>query len=202
MTLLVCLEGLDAAGKSTHSVRLENALRADGLAADSWRHEPPSGVVRSDPWAAALHYAQERAAFARRMRIPPCEPVSVVVCDRWLYSTSVASLAPAITTLTRQAMVLLVDAEDRALPCVHTILLDAPLEVVAARMVARGEMVPDHLAYSQAAYRVMAESLRWPVVSTDRDAAAVTRELVAIVRRLLAAAVPQGVCPAPTTEGL
>ena len=201
MTLLVALEGLDAVGKTRHVDALAAALNAAELDAIEWKHPKPPyhDLAPGTPWVQACWYAYQRAIFAQGYPILG-DAYDVLVIDRWLWSTHVAARAVARDAAHHPlltAMLHLVAGECDALPPVHTILLTAPVDVIAARLRARPEEVPDNLARAQGHYVALAVAHGWPVVNTDRDAAEVTRDLVAIVRRLLTA---QGVCP--TTEGL
>lgn len=197
MTLLVSVEGCDGAGKSKHVGALAQALHDAGIVADTWEHDAPRDVVAGDPWSVGLHYASQRARLARHIRKGYSGSIEVLVIDRWLWSTHVAAHTTLRGPSVHGALLSLARAERFALPHEHTILLTAPVEVIAARLRARPEEVPDNLARAQGHYVALAVAHGWPVVNTDRDAAEVTRDLVAIVRRLLTA---QGVCP--TTEGL
>lgn len=199
MTLLVALEGADGCGKSCHAHALALALRTEGIASGTYRHPKPL-FREARPWLRALWYATQRAEFAEDLAAGAYGDRDVIVCDRWVWSTRIAGRLTA-DGRAREAMLSLVQAELYALPSVSTILLTAPDDVIAARLRARPDEVPADLARTQGYYSAHAALSRWPVVNTDRDAAEVTRELVGIVRGMLAAAVPQGVCPAPT-EGL
>jgi len=95
----ICIEGIDASGKTTQARRLVRNLRRKGFDA-VYTTEPSSGKVgrlirrhvldrkRRIPIAVeALLFAADRAEHVETEIKPALEKRKVVVCDRYVYST-------------------------------------------------------------------------------------------------------------------
>ena len=175
MTRYLIVEGADGTGTTTHADLLAVALRAEGIDARAFHHVAPR---LGDVWRDALAYASQRAAL---VAAPPAE---VVVCDRWHTSTFVEAEALAATcgidearAALSNAMLKLRRAEAGVLPpSALEVVLDAPDDVLDARLGARGESASkiDHARRS--VYRWIARDL--VRIDTARPVAEVTRELL------------------------
>lgn len=173
---VIVLEGPDGCGKTAHTDALAMALRARGISARSFHHaRPPQGAT---PYEAALHYAAERAGLLRRTQ---CD---VIVADRWHTSTGVLASAlrctgsdPRVT----HAMALICEAEDDGFSLAGTALtevyLDAPDDVLDARLAARGTPATDLDWEIRAAYR----RITGPRVLTEGPREEVAAQLTATV---------------------
>ncbi len=91
--LLIALEGIDGAGKSTLKRRLVARLRADGLRVAGWHEPTDPGLGRkaqalgpNDPWGAAMCFTLDRL-LARPQLERLLRTHDVVVADRSFYST-------------------------------------------------------------------------------------------------------------------
>lgn len=181
---IVVLEGVHAAGKTTHVHHLALELRKAGVYALSWTHPAPPAECRT-PYSRALWYALARAQFieneacsvATSVALPP--PVWIV--DRWTWST----LVDAGTTATwpdSDSMHQLYSAEvARGHGSPLTILLTAPLPEIERRLVARGESTTG-MREVHGEYLRLAEIYGWPAVATTLPREQVTARLVGIVR--------------------
>jgi len=95
----ICIEGIDASGKTTQARRLVRNLRRKGIDA-IYTTEPSSGRVgrlirnyvldrrsRVPIAVEALLFAADRVEHVETEIKPALEKVKVVVCDRYVYST-------------------------------------------------------------------------------------------------------------------
>jgi len=138
--VFICIEGIDASGKTTQARRLVRSLRLRGLEA-VYTTEPSTGEVgrlisryvlnrkkRVPVAVEALLFAADRADHVEKKIKPALQKGKIVVCDRYVYSTLAYQGAADldlkwIEQINRFALV-----PDLAL------FLDAPPEVVVERM--------------------------------------------------------------------
>lgn len=200
--VLIVIEGPDGVGKTTHVRELVQGLevRLDmALSVASWAHPR---FVGDDPWQRALWYAQARARFAADVRAGRYDDF-VVVIDRWYFSTLVASdvdefrthcpgeHAPALPDDLRFGMQWLCRAEMSALPPVRVILLDAPSEIIAERLRARGEKVMDgNVSAQRCAYVGVMQTTRAKQVNTADALETARARVLEIARGIILA--PEG----------
>ena len=189
--VIVALEGADAVGKNAHAARLVEHLKGlcpVGLA--SFQHAPPprpsATLVERAVW-----YATRRAILGESVA---CAQVPMlVVSNRWWWSTTMLG--------SFQSEVLpIAEAEEvawKATPAVPvvTILLDAPDEVLDARIAARAREGKASAIDSDArqptlrlAYRAAAGLGGWPVVSTEGDFDAAALRVLRVTIGVLIAA--------------
>lgn len=162
---LIVIEGADGAGTTTHADILATALRAEGIDAVAWHHKRPG---LNAPWLDALAYAQQRADL-----VASNPRAAVIVADRWWHSTMFEGRA-----LHLDALRSLAEAEAFALPrSAALFVLDAPDDVLDARLAARGESVGPLDHARRAVYRAFA-SVRDLHVDTSAPIAEVTRTLM------------------------
>ena len=96
---LICLEGLDKSGKTTHANLLVNELRRRGWEA-SYTTEPSKGPIgrfvknyllysesRKHPAVEALLFAADRTEHVQKEINLLIEEEKIVVSDRYIYST-------------------------------------------------------------------------------------------------------------------
>lgn len=198
--VVLVLEGDDGAGKSTHVQALDEVLaRMMPGATATFRHPPPSPELEQSPLARAVWYSQRRAVAGHEFA---AEPPGVLLTDRWWWSTLMFGAW-------RGDLQEVVDAEERAwshacgVP-VLTILLDAPDEVLDARLaerLARGTATradADRARHARLreAYRDAARARGWPVVDTSGPAHEVARNVLRAALELLVASG----CVAAVTE--
>jgi dTMP kinase len=136
----ICIEGLDASGKTTHSHYLVDDLRRRGFKA-VYTTEPSPGKIGEFIRAYVLHrkkrvssvveallFAGDRVDHVERLVEPALQKGKIVVCDRYLYSSLAYQGAAGlnlnwIRQINRNAL-----TPDLA------IYLDVPPEVVLKRM--------------------------------------------------------------------
>lgn len=192
--LLVALEGIDGAGKSTLSRRLAAALRRRGRSV-RLRREPVDPALgrlaqdagAQDAWTGAIYFTVDRHLAGARLRSDLAR-YDVVLSDRSLYST----LAYQGSRLSRAEQRRLGELQRRAtvLPD-RVLLLDLPVTLVSRRISRRAEPRGPlererYLAGVANAYRRLARQGRWTVL----DARSSPEELLRAA--LAALALPPG----------
>lgn len=196
---LICLEGIDGAGKTTHARRLAARLRATGVYVRTI-----VTVSRTVDFMPALRAAQghaskqtisdlivfERFRRMRRLVVPALARHEVVVCDRYFYTDIVYAAANGCDPSFAWSLLALAPHPDAA------IVLSTPPEEAIARVAARPHppgWAPNHQAQflRDAAQRfsqlscdgvVLIDTNRSPEVAADEVFAAAT------------AAIPLGPC--------
>lgn len=165
---LIVIEGADGAGTTTHTDILAAALRSEGVDAVAWHHTRPG---LGAPWLDALAYAQQRADL-----VASDPRAAVIVADRWWHSTMFEGRALRLAALRTLA-----DAESLALPRYAALfVLDAPDDVLDARITARGETVDPLDHARRAVYRAF---------SVARDTSAPVAEVTRTLMRASLAAI-------------
>lgn len=176
-TKFIVIEGNHAAGKSTQTEAVAARLRGLDVDAAAWHHKAPEGA--STRFSAALAYARQREelfAWAER------EGPDVLLVDRWWHSTEV--VAWTCDDRERSALYRLAVAEKPTLPApVLLAVLDAPDEVLDARILERGAAVTDTDRLARPWYRDETVLRAWGAhrVDTSGPAAATTTRLTAMV---------------------
>ena len=97
--IFICIEGLDASGKTTHALQLVDDLRQRGFDA-LYTTEPSPGEIgefirtyvlrrkrRVPSVVEALLFAVDRVDHVERVVKPALQRGKIVVCDRYLYSS-------------------------------------------------------------------------------------------------------------------
>lgn len=191
--LLVAIEGVDGAGKSTLQRTLARRLRAEGLTVGLWKEptDPRLGrraqVAGTDrPWISALLFTLDRIRARPRLEALRAKS-AVVLCDRSFYST----LAYQGSALPRDERPLLERIQRRAAMEPDLVLwLHLPPVEALRRVKGRGKATAPlerrrTLARVDRAYRVFARSRGWTGLDA-RDALAdnVTDGVRAIRSRL------------------
>lgn len=139
--ILVTIEGCDRVGKSTLTKRLAETLELEGMSVVQCRE--PGGtafgervreilrdpVTRIDATQEALLLSAARRSLVREVVGPALATADVVLCDRYVDSTSAYQVARGATPETVDVIQRQADAPVPDL----TILLDAPVERLAAR---------------------------------------------------------------------
>ena len=176
---VLVLEGCDGCGKSSHADRLAAALRAEGHNARAFHHTKPADA---DPILAALDYAAQR----RRLVLNP--PASVIVADRWAWSTwalgralmmqSGSAIGATLTSLATAEMPVSYVPHGIAIAA-----LEAPSEVLNARLAARRTPATEMDELLREAYGLLGPGGRR--IDTSRPADVVAAELLAWARGVL-----------------
>jgi len=183
--LLVALEGIDGAGKSTIARRLVRRWRARGLRVATVR-EPTDRALgaraasrsASDPWEAAIWFTIDRALGLGRVESAIASS-DVVLADRSFYST-LAYQGSALAPRQRARLARLQSAVARTPDLV--VLLDLDPADALERLGRRGRgPAPlekrEVLERVAVAYRRLARSGRWLVVRADSDPAGVADQV-------------------------
>jgi dTMP kinase len=170
--LLVAIEGIDGAGKSTFTRALAGAARRRGLSVRI-RREPADrrlgAIAQSasvgDPWTGAIYFTVDRF-LARPAVARDLGRYDLVVQDRSLYSTLAyqGSALPAADQHRLEA----IEAASAIVPD-RVVLLDLPAPAALARLDGRGRRRQPlerrrTLARVARAYRALARRHRWIVL--------------------------------------
>lgn len=167
---LIVLEGCDGTGTSTNAKKLGEALQREGYKTLVYHH-PPHRPGAGD-WERSLHYARERAEMVTRTADD-----TVVVADRWVYSTG--AIAKTLDGEVRGRLLALTALERQSLPTPTLIvLLDAPDAVLDERLTARGESLPPHRGELRRVYRESIVMTCDVTVNTSMEAEAVAGRLL------------------------
>lgn len=163
--LLIAVEGIDGAGKTTQAQALAERLRAVGFTVRQTK-EPTNGewgqLIRSSKTAGRLAPEEELAAFledrkqhVREVLSPAMKRGDVVIVDRYYYSTAayqgVRGAAPSD--------IIAINEEFAPRPDL-LVILDVPAEVGIARIRERGDVADhferlDDLALSASVFRAL-----------------------------------------------
>ncbi len=181
--LLLAIEGIDGAGKSTLAAALVRTSRRHGLRAVA-RHEPndprlgrlAQREARRDAWTGAVYFTLDRAE-ARPALERALATHDLVVADRSFFST-VAYQGGALGPRGRQRIEAL--SRRATVPPDRVVLLDLSARVAVERLGKRGRVRGPleqyrTLARVAADYRELARRHRWTVL----DARSPLPELVA-----------------------
>ncbi|TVR53693.1 MAG: dTMP kinase [Puniceicoccaceae bacterium] len=204
--LLLSFEGAEGSGKSTQIELLAAYLRQQGREVVVTREPGGTAVgeeirkllIHTDdrtaifPETELLLFAASRAQLVREVLIPSLEAGKVVLCDRYLDSTTVyqgaaRSLSPDPVSQINTFAV------GGILPAM-TFILDVPPEVSLSRIKKRGGRPPDRIERETAAfyrkvregYLLLARSLpsRFHVLDGTRPEETIADEISQAVRRL------------------
>lgn len=198
--LFITFEGVEGAGKSTQIDLLRAALEEEGLRVLVTREpggEPVAEAIRSvllhteehvEPLTELLLFLAARAQITERVIRPALRAGTIVLCDRYLDSTTVYQGYARGLDL---EMVRLLNrvATGGQLPDL-TIVLDLDERVGIARQASRNRMEREAPAFHRAVRQgYLAEAAREPerfhVVNAERSVQCVHAEVLAIVRKAL-----------------
>jgi len=170
--ILVALEGIDGAGKSSLLRTLGRALRRRGYTVRLW-HEPVDRAIgrlaqeagAHDPWTGAVYFTIDRHLAAPRLRAD-LRRFDVVLSDRSFYST-VAYQGSRLPARDRARLEQL--QEGATVPPDTVLLLDLPLSWLGRRLDRRGASRgplerSKSLSAVARAYRTLARQHRWAVL--------------------------------------
>ena len=191
--VFICLEGLDASGKTTHSKLLVRKLRKMGLTA-RYTREPSNGEIgrlirkmilkreeRTKIAIEALLFAADRLDHIQREIVPSLARGEIVVSDRYLYS-SLAYQGGAGLDLDW-----IEELNKFALKPDLALYIDVPPEVAIKRL-SREKSVMERLETQRRVreiYLQMVKDGRIVYVDGNRAIRAVSREILDIVKEFL-----------------
>lgn len=182
----ICIEGLDASGKTTQARRLVRNLRQRGFEA-VYTTEPSSGEIgryirahilrrrkRVPSVVEALLFAVDRIDHVERRIKPALQEGKVVVCDRYMFSSIAYQGATGLNTKWIE------EINRSALPPDLAIYLDVPPEVVVKRM-KRERSVMERLQVQRrvrGVYMKLVESGRLMPIDGNRPADEVSKSIL------------------------
>lgn len=187
--LFICVEGLDASGKTTHARRLMRELRQRGFNA-IYTTEPTSGEIgnfirrhvlqrerRVPSVVEALLFAVDRVEHVKGKIKPALEEGKIVVSDRYVYSSLAYQGAAGID------LNWIEEINRHAIRPDLAIYIDVPPEV-AVKRIKRRRSVMETLQTQQRVrdfYVTLVENGRLIVVNGNKPMGEVARDILAIV---------------------
>jgi len=187
--LFICIEGLDASGKTTHARRLVRELRQRGFDA-IYTTEPTSGEIgnfirrhvlqrerRVPSVIEALLFAVDRVEHVEGKIKPALEEGKIVVSDRYLYSSLAYQGAAGID------LNWIEEINRHAIRPDLAIYIDVPPEV-AVKRIRRRRSVMETLQTQQRVrevYMRLVENGRLIVVDGDKPIGEVATDILALV---------------------
>jgi len=187
--LFICIEGLDASGKTTHARRLVRELRQRGFDA-IYTTEPSEGEIgnfirrhvlqrerRVPSTIEALLFAVDRVEHVEGKIKPALEEGKIVVSDRYVYSSLAYQGAAGID------LNWIEEINRHAIRPDLAIYIDVPPEV-AVKRIKRRRSVMETLQTQQKVrdiYRRLVENGRLTVVNGNKPIGEVARDILAIV---------------------
>ena len=189
----ICIEGLDASGKTTQARRLVRNLRQRGFEA-VYTTEPSSGEIgrfirthilqrrkRMPSVVEALLFAVDRIDHVERRIKPALQEGKVVVCDRYMFSSIAYQGAAGLDTKWIE------EINRLALPPDLAIYLDVPPEVVVKRMKPKRSVMEKLQVQRRVreVYMKLVESGRLMPIDGNRPADQVSKNILEVALDLL-----------------
>jgi len=187
--VFICIEGLDASGKTTHARRLVRNLRRRGLDA-LYTTEPSSGEIgkfirthilqrkrRVPSVVEALLFAVDRVDHMEKEIKPALEEGKIVVSDRYVYSSLAYQGAAGLDLKWIQ------EINRLALPPDLAIYIDVPPEIVVKR-IRRKKSVMERLETQRRVrevYMKFVENGRLVPINGNRAKDEVSRDILAVI---------------------
>lgn len=185
----ICIEGLDASGKTTQAHRLVRNLRQRDFEA-VYTTEPSSGEIgrflrarilqrkkRAPSVVEALLFAVDRIDHVERRIKPALQKGKIVVCDRYMFSSIAYQGAEGLN------IEWIEEINGSVLPPDIAIYLDVPPEVVVKRM-KRKRSVMERLQVQRRVrevYMKLVESGRLTLIDGNRTADEVSKDTLKVV---------------------
>ena len=187
--VFICIEGLDASGKTTHARKLVRNLRRRGLDA-LYTTEPSSGEIgkfirthilqrkrRVPSVVEALLFAVDRVDHMEKEIKPALEEGKIVVSDRYVYSSLAYQGAAGLDLKWIQ------EINRLALPPDLAIYIDVPPEIVVKR-IRRKKSVMERLETQRRVrevYMKFVENGRLVPINGNRAKDEVSRDILAVI---------------------
>jgi len=187
--VFICIEGLDASGKTTHARRLVRNLRRRGFDA-VYTTEPSLGEIgrfvrkqvlqrkrRVPSVMEALLFAVDRVDHVEKGIKPALEEGKIVVSDRYVYSSLAYQGAAGLD------LKWIEEINRLALPPDLAIYMDVPPEVVVKRM-KRKKSVMENLETQRRVrdiYMKFVENGRLVPINGNREKDEVAKDILAVV---------------------
>jgi dTMP kinase len=191
--VFICIEGLDASGKTTHARRLVRNLRRRSFNA-VYTTEPSLGEIgrfvrkhvlqrkrRVPSVMEALLFAVDRVDHVEKKIKPALQDGKIVVSDRYVYSSLAYQGAAGLD------LKWIEEINRLALPPDLAIYLDVPPEVVVKRM-KRKKSVMENLETQRRVrdvYMKFVENGRLVPINGDREKNEVARDILTVVLKFL-----------------
>ncbi|MGQ9461227.1 MAG: dTMP kinase [Candidatus Bathyarchaeaceae archaeon] len=191
--VFICIEGLDASGKTTHARRLVRNLRRRGFDA-LYTTEPSQGEIgsfirkyvlqrkrRMPSVVEALLFAVDRVDHMEKEIKPALEEGKFVVSDRYVYSSLAYQGAAGLD------LKWIEETNRWALPPDLAIYIDVPPEVVVKRM-KRKKSVMENLETQRRVrnvYMKFVENGRLVPINGNREKNEVARDILTVVLKFL-----------------
>ena len=191
--IFICIEGLDASGKTTHAHRLVRNLLERGFAA-LYTTEPSSGQIgkfvrtcilqreeRMSTIVEALLFAVDRVDHVERTIKPAIKDGKIVVSDRYLYSSLAYQGATGLSPKWIE------EINEFALPPDLAIYIDVPSEIVIKRL-RRKRSVMENLQTQRRVREVYLKLVmdgRLMLIDGNRPKHEVARDVLSIVLNFL-----------------
>jgi len=191
--VFICIEGLDASGKTTHARRLVRNLRRRGFDA-VYTTEPSLGEIgsfirkyilqrkrRVPSVVEALLFAVDRVDHVEKSIKPALEKGKSVVSDRYVYSSLAYQGAAGLD------LKWIEEINRWALPPDLAIYIDVPPEVVVKR-IKRKKSVMENLETQQRVrnvYMKFVENGRLVLINGNKEKDEVARDILTVVLKFL-----------------
>jgi dTMP kinase len=187
--MLVCVEGIDASGKTTQARLLVRELRKRGFEAE-YTTEPSGGKIgefirthilqrdkRVPSVMEALLFAVDRVDHAERKIKPALRRGKIVVCDRYVYSSLAYQGAAGLD------LKWIEEINRLAVPPDLAIYIDVPPEVVVKR-IKRKKSVMERLRIQEKVrevYMKFVKEGRLKLIDGNRPVEEVAKDILALV---------------------
>jgi len=189
----ICIEGIDASGKTTQARRLVRNLRRKGFDA-VYTIEPSSGNAgrlirryvldrkRRVPIAVeALLFAADRVEHVETEIKPALEKGKIVVCDRYIYSTLAYQGAAGLD------LEWIEQINKLALKPNLALLIDVPIDVVVKRLRRKRTVMEttQNLQKVREVYMKMVQEQRLTLIDGDKPIREIEKNILDAVLKLL-----------------
>ena len=198
--VFICIEGIDASGKTTQAHLLVEELQRRDFEAE-YTTEPSRGKIgefirtyvlqrgkRVPSAVEALFFAVDRVDHVERRINPALRRGKIVVCDRYVYSSLAYQGAAGLD------LKWIKEINRLAVPADLAIYIDVPPEIVVKR-IKRKKSVMERLRIQEKVREVYMQFVkegRLTLIDGDRPAEEVAKDILAVVLNFLKVKAPVG----------
>jgi len=191
--VFICIEGIDASGKTTHAHRLVENLRRKGFDA-VYTTEPTSGAIgklirthilqsqkREPSIIEALLFAADRIEHVENMINPALQEGKIVISDRYVYSSLAYQGAAGLD------LRLIEEINKFAISPDLTVYIDIPAEVVFERL-RREKSVMENLETQDKVRKVylkLVKDRKLILINGNRSGDEVEKDILDIILRFI-----------------